>query len=115
MADVTAIFDIMSQLMVDERMAAEEDIVTSDDSMTATLGQGWVRPAPWVHAAVRVEHGGERADFAITYYLVPETDSLMHASTTRVEAPCDDEDEIADMLVDVIRADLDDKRRLWRP
>ena len=50
-------------------------------------------------------------DWKITYYIMPDSDLLVHSSDTEVENFCEDEDDIADTLLDVIKTDIDDKKK----
>lgn len=111
MADVTSILDIMRQMMIDEGMAGSSDFVTDDGTMIVTLDSEWLGNVEWRWASVMVEHVAYTVDWKITYHVVPDSDLLVHSSDTEVENFCEDNDDIADTLLDVIKADLDDKKR----
>ena len=113
MADVTSILDIMRQTMIDDGMAGFADFITDGGTMLVTLDPEWFDNTEWRWAAVRVEHvaDADGYDWKLTYYIVPKSDMMVHSSTTTVETLCEDEDDIADYLLDVIAADLDDKMR----
>ena len=117
MADVTSILDIMRQMMTDEDMAADKDIIIDDNTMLAVIKSEQFSPVDWWWAAVRAEHMAEHMaddlgyDWKPTYYFIPKSDMMVHSSTTTVETLCEDENDIADTLLDVIAADLDDKER----
>nr|DAU35793.1 MAG TPA: hypothetical protein [Caudoviricetes sp.] len=114
MADVTSILDIMRQMMIDEGMAGSSDFVTDDGTMIVTLDSEWLGNVKWRWASVMVEHVTYTVDWKITYHVVPDSDLLVHSSNTEVENFCEDNDDIADTLLDVIKADLDDKKRFLR-
>ena len=113
MADVTSILDIMRQMMTDEDMAADKNIIIDDNTMFAVIKSEQFSLADWWWIAVRAEYmaDADGYDWELTYYIVPKSDMTVHSSTTTVETLCEDEDDIADTLLDVIAADLDDKKR----
>lgn len=113
MADVTSILDIVRQMMIDEGMAADKDLIIDDNTMFAVIKSERFSLADWWWAAVRVEHMADAPgyDWKLTYYIIPKSDTMVHSSTTTVETICEDEDDIANTLLDVIAADLDDKKR----
>ena len=112
MADVTTILDIMRQRMIDEGMAGSSDFVTDDGTMIVTLDSEWLdNNTKWPWAAVMVEHVADTVDWKIVYHIMPDSDLLIHSSDTEVENFCEDNDDIADTLLDVIAADLNDKKR----
>lgn len=111
MADVTAILDIMRQRMIDDGVARPADFITEGGTMLVTLDSEWLDNPEWRWASVMVEHVADTADWKIVYHIVPNSDLLIHSSDTEVENFCEDEDDIADTLLDVVAADLDDKRR----
>lgn len=113
MADVTSILDIVRQTMIDEDMAADKDLTIDDDTLFATIKSERFSPADWWWATVRVEHMADALghDWKLTYCITPRSDMKVHFSATTVETLCEDEDDIADTLLDVIAADLDDKKR----
>lgn len=113
MADVTSILDIMRQTMIDEDMAADKDLIIDDNTMLAVVKSEWFSPADWWWVAVRAEHMADDLgyDWELTYYIIPKSDMMVYSSITTVETLCEDEDDIADVLLDAIAADLDDKKR----
>lgn len=111
MADVTSILDIMRQMMIDEGMAGSSDFITKGDAMLVTLDSEWFDNTEWRWAAMRVEHVADTVDWKIVYHILPNSDLLEHSSTTEVENFCEDDDDIADTLLDVIKADIDDKKK----
>lgn len=111
MADVTSILDIMRQTMIDDGMAGSADFLIEDGTMFVTLNSEWLDNSEWRWTSVRVEHVADTVDWKIVYHIVPNSDLLVHSSTTEVENFCEDEDDIADTLLDVIKADIDDKKR----
>lgn len=115
MADVTSIFDIMRQRMIDEGVARPANFITEGGTMLVTLGSEWLDSnTKWRWAAVMVEHVADAVDWKIVYHIMPDSDLLTHSSDTEVENFCEDEDDIADTLLDVIKADIDDKKRFLR-
>lgn len=111
MADVTSILDIMRQTMIDDGMAGSADFITEGGTMLVTLDSEWFDNTEWRWTSVRVEHVAYTTDWKIVYHIVPNSDLLVHSSTTEVENFCEDEDDIANTLLDVIKADIDDKKR----
>ena len=111
MADVTSILDIMRQMMIDEGMAGSSDFITEGGAMLVTLDSEWLDNAEWRWASVKVEHVAYTVDWKLTYYIMPDSDLLVHSSDTEVENFCEDDDDIADTLLDVIKTDIDDKKK----
>lgn len=111
MADVTSILDIMRQTMIDDGMAESADFITKGGTMLVTLDSEWFDNTEWRWISVRVEHVADTVDWKIVYHIVPNSDLLVHSSTTEVENFCEDDDDIADTLLDVIKEDIDDKKR----
>lgn len=113
MADVTNILDIMRQMMIDEGMAGSADFITKGGAMLVTLDSEWFDNTEWRWVAVRAEYmaDADGYDWELTYYIVPNSDMTEHYSSTTVETLCEDEDDIADTILDVIAADLDDKKK----
>lgn len=112
MADVTSILDIMRQTMIDDGMAGSSDFITDGGTMFVTLDSEWLDDPEWRWAAVMVEHVASTViDWKITYHVTTNDDLLVHSSDTQVKSLCEDEDDIADVLLDVIKADIDDKKR----
>lgn len=111
MADVTSILDIMRQTMIDDGMAGSADFITEGGAMLVTLDSEWFDNTEWRWASVKVEHVADTVYWKITYYIMPDSDLLVHSSDAEFESFCEDEDDIADSLLDVIKTDIDDKKR----